>query len=118
MLPTSSNNFIPLLLLWVLLQIHGIHSACTCQHPGTLKCDRNCTPDPGESTGVGTLVSGLLGVIGFLTPYSVDLLPFELLRHPVMWVVKLHGRGGQGKHPRQAGKVKWVEKVNVKLHEG
>lgn len=113
-LPTSSNNLIPLLLLRVLLQIHGICSACTCHHPGTFRCDRSCTPDPGESTRVGTFVSGLLGVIGFPAPYSVDLLPLELLRHPIMWVVKFHGRGGQGKHPRQAGKVRWVEKVHVK----
>lgn len=67
---------------------------------------------------VGTFVSGLLGIIGFPVPYSVHLLPLELLRHPVMWVVKFHGRGGQGKHPRQAEKVRWVEKVNVKLQEG
>lgn len=60
----------------------------------------------------------LLGVSGFPVPYGVNLLPFELLRHPVMWVVRFHGRGGQGKHPRQAEKVRWVEKVNMKLQGG
>lgn len=97
MLSTSSNNFIPLLLLRVLVQIHGIHSACTCHHPGTLKCDRNCTPDPGESTGVGTLVSGLLGVIGFPAPCGVDLLPFELETSSDV--------GGEAPWERRAGKA-------------
>lgn len=56
--------------------------------------------------------------LGFPAPYGVNLLPFELLRYPVMWVVKFHGTEGQGKHPRQAEKVRWVKKVNVKLQEG
>lgn len=85
---------------------------------GTLKCDWSCTPDPGESTGVGTFVSGLLGTIRFPAPYGVSLLPFELWRQPVMWVVNFHGRGGQGKHPRQAERMRWAEKVNEKLQEG